>query len=149
MRVFNEDKTKELTEYDIEKGYLKEDVLITHIEEVQAVEEVGHYEVIAEYQNGGKDVQWVVDKEGIKYQPAKDEKEEILVYIQYTEEELAKVKAQARIFELKTLLKETDYRAIKYAEGQYTFQEYQPYLIQRKSWRDEINRLEAEITNIK
>lgn len=145
MRVFNEDKTKELTEYDIEKGYLKEDVLITHIDEIQAVEEQGHYETVAEYPNGGKDVQWVVDKKGVEYQPAKDEKEEILVYIQYTEEELAKVKAQARIFELKQLLNETDYRAVKYAEGLYTEEEYKPYKELRQSYRDEINELEKQL----
>lgn len=145
MRVFNEDKTKELSEYDIEKGYLKEDILITHIDEVQAVEEQGHYETIAEYPNGGKDVKWVVDKEGVKYQPAEDKEEEILVYVQYTEEELAKANAQTRIFELKALLKESDYRAIKYAEGVYTEEEYAPYKAQRKAYRDEINELEKQL----
>lgn len=53
-----------------------------------------------------------------------------------------------RISELKKLLADSDYRAIKYAEGQYTFQEYQPYLLQRKAWRDEINQLEIELNNL-
>jgi len=50
-----------------------------------------------------------------------------------------------RIMELKELLKETDYRAIKYAEGLYTENEYRPYKEQRQAYRQEINELEAEL----
>ena len=81
MKVYNKDKTKILTEYDLEKGYLKEDVLTTHYPEVKAVEEKGHYETIAEYANGGKDVEWVVDVKGVEYKPARDEEEQIYVYV--------------------------------------------------------------------
>lgn len=88
MKIYNKDKTMVLEEYDLEKGYLKEDILITHYEEVQEVEEQFHYVTIAEYPNGGKDVEKVIDVDGVEYQPARDEKEEILVYIPYTEEEL-------------------------------------------------------------
>ena len=68
MRVLNEDKTLELKEYDLEKGYLVDDeikvpheAVTVHHEAVAHVEEQGHYEVIREYPNGGKDVMWVVD----------------------------------------------------------------------------------------
>ena len=52
---------------------------------------------------------------------------------------------EKRINELKQLLKETDYRAIKYAEGCYTEEEYKPYKEQRQAYRDEINELEATL----
>lgn len=47
-----------------------------------------------------------------------------------------------RIAELKALLSETDYLAIKYAEGWLTAEEYAPTKAQRQAWRDEINTLE-------
>ena len=81
MKVYNEDKTKILEEYDLTKGYLKDDILTTTIEEEQAVEEVGHYETIKEYPNGGKDVKWVVDVEGKKYKHTETIVERIKVYI--------------------------------------------------------------------
>ena len=49
---------------------------------------------------------------------------------------------QARIAELKFYLSETDYRAIKYAEGVITAEEYAATKAQRQAWRDEINALE-------
>ncbi|MBR3208865.1 MAG: hypothetical protein IKF82_01210 [Bacilli bacterium] len=54
----------------------------------------------------------------------------------------------ARIRELKELLAETDYRAIKYSEGLYTQEEYAPYKYQRQSYRDEINQLEEELSTL-
>ena len=50
-----------------------------------------------------------------------------------------------RIVELKILLSQTDYKAIKYSEGLYTEQEYQPIKELRQSYRDEINQLETEL----
>ena len=88
MKVYNQDKTQILEEYNLEKGYLKEDTITHHYDEVQAVEEQFHYETIAEYPNGGKEVEKVIDVEGVEYKPARDEVENILVYILYTEEEL-------------------------------------------------------------
>lgn len=49
------------------------------------------------------------------------------------------------IIKLKTKLKETDYQAIKFAEGIITAEEYEPTKQQRQEWRDEINRLEEEM----
>lgn len=72
-------------------------------------------------------------------------------YVDYLEElEKAKIKAQKqdRIIELKQLLAESDYRAIKYAEGLYTEEEYAPYKYQRQAYRDEINQLELELENL-
>lgn len=92
MKVYNEDKTQILTKYDLNKGYLKQDTIIRHIPEVVAVEEQSHYEVIAEYPNGGKDVEKIIDVKAVEGVPAHDETEEIQVYIPYTEEELEKQK---------------------------------------------------------
>ena len=52
---------------------------------------------------------------------------------------------QTRISELKSLLSQTDYQAIKYAEGQLSEEEYASIKTQRQSWRDEINLLESKI----
>lgn len=49
------------------------------------------------------------------------------------------------IFELKEELNRTDYKAIKYAEGVMTDDEYQPVGIQRQAWRHRINELEELI----
>ena len=52
---------------------------------------------------------------------------------------------QNRIAELKSLLAQTDYQAIKYAEGQLSASEYSEMKKQRQTWRDEINLLEEEL----
>ena len=49
------------------------------------------------------------------------------------------------IFELKDELQRTDYKAIKYAEGVLTDEDYQPTGIQRQVWRNRINELERLI----
>ena len=50
-----------------------------------------------------------------------------------------------RIEELKQNLKDTDYKAIKYSEGQISEEDYASTKAQRQAWRDEINKLEEEI----
>jgi hypothetical protein len=93
MRVFDITKTIELNEYDLNKGYLKDDKLFIALHpSVEAVQEQGHYETIAEYPNGGKDVEWVVDIPAVEAKEAYEEYEDIQVYIPYTEEELEKHK---------------------------------------------------------
>lgn len=145
MRIFDETKTIELTDYDLEKGYLREDVLETEIPEQLAVEEKYHYETIREYPNGGKDVEKVIDVEGKPYIPAHTERENIQVYIPYTEAELKKMVAEREIKDLKVKLGATDYQAIKFAEGVMTTDEYAPTKAQRQAWRERINELEAKI----
>lgn len=49
---------------------------------------------------------------------------------------------QARIAELKALLANTDYQALKVADGAMTQQEYEPVRTQRVLWRAEINELQ-------
>ena len=91
MKVYNEEKTQILENYDLKLGYLIKDTIIINEPEIKEVKEQGHYEIIKEYSNGGKDVKWVVDVEGVKGQDARTYEEEILVYKLYTEYELNQI----------------------------------------------------------
>lgn len=83
-----------VTDYDPAKGRLEMQKRIHHHEAVEAVEEQGHWETVAEYpETGGRDVQWVVDVPGVEAQEAWDEEETYWLYIPYTEEELAQMEA--------------------------------------------------------
>lgn len=119
MRIFNQDKTEELFEYDESKGYLKQDKLFKeHREAVpevpaQTADEVASalieagfnvdningewYKVEKTYPNGGKSVIKILP---VEYQPAVDEWDEyepILVYIPYTDEQLKEIEARKYI----------------------------------------------------
>ena len=52
------------------------------------------------------------------------------------------IRKYERIDELKKQLADTDYLAIKFAEGELTAEEFAPMKAQRKAWRAEINELE-------
>lgn len=56
--IYNEEKTIQLLleDCDLTKGQLICDTLEKIVPEQEAVAEEGHYETIAEYPNGGKDV---------------------------------------------------------------------------------------------
>lgn len=139
MRVFNEDKTIELNDYDLEKGYLKNDKLfIAHHEAEDGVDGVTRYEVVSESQNG-RSIKKVTVVEPIPPKKEYDEYEDIQVYIPYAESELAR----REIIDLKGKLRDTDYQAIKYAEGQISEEEYAEIKAQRQAWRDRINELET------
>ena len=53
--------------------------------------------------------------------------------------------AQAEIATLKKQLSDTDYQAIKYAEGWLSEEEYAPIKAERQEWRNRINELELII----
>ena len=96
MRVFDETKTTELTEYDLNKGYLKDErIFVAHHEAVEGVAEEWHYETIREYGNGGKEVKKVIDVPAVPYQEEYDEYEDIKVYIPYTAEKIEELKVNA------------------------------------------------------
>ena len=83
-----------VTDYDPAKGRLEMQKRVHHHEAVEAVEEQGHWETVAEYpETGGRDVQWVVDVPGVEAREAWDEEETYWLYIPYTEEELAQMEA--------------------------------------------------------
>lgn len=93
MDIYDEQGSP-VTAYDPAKGRLEMQKRIHHHEAVEAVEEQGHWETVAEYpETGGKDVQWVVDVPGVEAREAWDEEETYWLYIPYTEEELAQMEA--------------------------------------------------------
>ena len=116
MKVYNENKTEVLKSYDLTKGLLKPDKILKEkheaipaveaitvemkIAEITAsggkVEEINGipYKVIAEYENGGKDMEKIEESPAVAAKEAYDEYEDIAVYIPYTEEELEKQKQQ-------------------------------------------------------
>ena len=73
---------------DLTLGYLTDDTEeITH-PAVEGVAEVAHYETVAKYPNGGKDVRRVIDVPGVPAQAAWTEQVPVQRYIRYTAEEL-------------------------------------------------------------
>lgn len=158
MKVYNQNKTQILDTYDLSKGYLKEDVITIVNKAIPEVKEIGHYQVINEYPNGGKDLMWVVDRPGQSYQPASIEKETIQVYIPYTNEELQKIENKKQINNYKKYLKDTDYIANKLAEANAKYivsgnmneikellVKYDTILNTRKSYREQISILELSL----
>lgn len=53
--------------------------------------------------------------------------------------------AELEIADLKKHLADTDYQAIKFAEGEMSGEDYAPVKAQRQQWRARINELEAEL----
>lgn len=139
MKIIDENGV-EILEFDPGKGYLVDKkVFVKHHKAAEAVEEQGHFEVIAEYENGGKDVEWVVDIPATEAREAYDEYEDVLQFVPYSAIELA----QRRIFELKQMLSETDFHILKIVEGATTLAECADIIRKRASWRKEINELEG------
>ena len=62
--------------------------------------------------------------------------------IMVDEAKIKRQKAQREIFELKSKLRDSDYKAIKYAEGEMTAEEFEPVKTERRAWRAKINELE-------
>lgn len=163
MRVFNQDKTVELTEYDLAKGYFVDDELVTeheaeivHHPAVEAVEEQSHYETIAEYPNGGKDVQKVIDVEAVEAKEAYDEvikeayteREPIQIFIPYTETELRHREIESELATLQDWLSSHDYIGVKIATGRATVDEYSDIIAEMTEKADRINELELELKGV-
>ena len=125
----------------MENGYYKKVKKTIHHEAVVYQAEKSHYETIAEYPNGGKEVRKVIDSPEVKAREPYDEIVYEDVFVEYTQKE----KSQMRIQELKILLAKSDYKAIKYAEGLISASEYAPIKAEREMWRKEINDLEKTL----
>ena len=169
-RVFNQDKTQELIDYDLSLGRLQEDKLVlahhdaiegkTVEENVAAAQADGKtvkqidgvwYIVTAAYENGGEDLLKVLPTEP---KAAWDETEKIYVYITYTEDELSAMSANKAISEAKAYLRETDYIVLKIAEATAEGDaeqvaalqaEYAEQLAARKQARVKVNENEVKI----
>ena len=92
---------------DLTLGYLVDDTEPLEHPAVEGVEEVSHYETVAEYPNGGKDVRKVIDTPGVPAKPAWIEQVPIQRYIRYTVEELAAQEEARKKQEEKDKLPET------------------------------------------
>lgn len=104
MKIYNEEKTEILENPDLNLGYLKQDCLVKIIPEQKEIKKVSHYEPIKIYYTDktsstpeeldetkeifGKQMKEVIDVEGQPYIAEHEEKEEIQVYIPYTEAEI-------------------------------------------------------------
>ena len=92
---------------DLTLGYLTDDTQPLEHPAQEAVAEVAHYETVAEYPSGGRDVQRVVDVPGVPARPAWTEQLPIKRYIRYTAEELAAQDDARKKQEAKDKLPET------------------------------------------
>ena len=92
---------------DLTLGYLVDDTEPVEHPAVEGVEEVSHYETVAEYSNGGRDVRKVVDVPGVPAKPAWTEQLPIKRYIRYTAEELAAQEEARKKQEAKDKLPDT------------------------------------------
>ena len=91
--IYNE-QMEHIENPDLTLGYLRPGTRTEHHEAVEGVTEVWHYETVAEYPNGGKDVRKVVDVPGVAAQAAWDEEIPIQIYVPYTQEELDRMEAE-------------------------------------------------------
>ena len=150
MKIYNEDKTQELKleDLNLELGRLIEiNEVIVH-EEIPYIQEQGHYEIIAEYPNGGKDVEWIVDVVGQEGKEAYEEPVTYQIYRPYSKEYLHNKEIFLQIEALKRELAAGDYKILKRFEGYYTDEEFEIIKEERKTMRDEINKLENQLYEI-
>lgn len=92
---------------DLTLGYLVNDTEPLEHPAIEGVEEVSHYETVAEYPNGGKDVRKVIDTPGVAAKAAWIEQVPIQRYVLYTAEELAAQEEARKKQEAKDQLPET------------------------------------------
>ena len=92
---------------DLTLGYLISGTEPVEHPAVEGVEEVSHYETVAEYPNGGRDVRRVIDVPGVPGREAWTEQVPVQKYIRYTAEELAAQEEERKKQEAKDKLPET------------------------------------------
>ena len=92
---------------DLTLGYLTDDTQPLEHPAQEAVAEVAHYETVAEYPSGGRDVQRVVDVPGVPARPAWTEQLPIKRYIRYTADQLAAQEEERKKAEAREELPET------------------------------------------
>lgn len=93
MEIYNE-AMERIENPDLSLGYLKPGTRTERHEAIEGVEEKWHYETIAEYPNGGKDIAKVIDVPGVEAKDAWDEEIPIQIYVPYTQEELDRIEEE-------------------------------------------------------
>ena len=88
MKIIDENGAA-LESPDLTLGWLRDETEAVEHPAQEGVPELSHYETVAEYPNGGKDVRKIIDREGIPARDAWTEQVPIQRYIRYTAEELA------------------------------------------------------------
>ena len=153
MKIYDETKTILLNESqcDLEIGYFDEETLITHHPAVVGQEEEGHWVTVQEYPNGGKDVEWVIDKPGIQATEAYDEEERVKIYYVYSDTQIKIREIENQVKEkdeeiayVKKQLADSDYVVLKYMEGAISKKDFKLKKDLREKWRKEVNQLEDE-----
>ena len=91
--IYNENM-EHIENPDLTLGYLKPNTRVEHHNAIEGVTEVWHYETIAEYPNGGRDVRKIIDVLGVAAQAAWDEEIPIQIYMPYTQEELDRIESE-------------------------------------------------------
>lgn len=83
-----------------------------------------------------------------------DDLTRVIDYVK-SEEEIQEERIRQRNFdlieqigELKAKLGKSDYKALKYVEGELTAEEYAPIKAERHLWRSKINELESQLTEV-
>ncbi len=94
MKIIDETGTV-IESPDLTLGYLADDTEAVQHPAQEAVAEQSHYETVAEYPSGGRDVRRVIDAPGVPARDAWTELVPIKRYIRYTAAELA-AQEQAR-----------------------------------------------------
>lgn len=93
MEIYNE-RMELIEKPELLLGYLRPGTRTEHHAAVQGMAEQWHYETVAEYPNGGKDIRRVVDVPGVEALDAWDEEIAIQIYTPYTQEELDRMEAE-------------------------------------------------------
>lgn len=93
MEIYNGNMER-IENPDLSLGYLTPGKRTEHHAAVKGVAEQWHYETVAEYPNGGRDIRKVIDVPGVEARDAWDEEIAIQIYTPYTAEELAQMEAE-------------------------------------------------------
>lgn len=106
MKIIDENGAA-LENPDLTLGWLRDETEAMEHPAQAGVPELSHYETVAEYPNGGKDVRKIIDREGIPARDAWTEQVPIQRYIRYTAEELAAQEEERKKAEARDRLPET------------------------------------------
>lgn len=101
MKIIDENGAA-LENPDLTLGWLRDETEAMKHPAQAGVPELSHYETVAKYPNGGKDVRKIIDREGIPARDAWTEQVPIQRYIRYTAEELAARKKAEQAAQLPT-----------------------------------------------
>ena len=107
MKIIDDKTGLEIQNPDLTQGRLRSETEAVEHPAQEGVPELSHYETVAEYPSGGKDVRKVIDREGVPARDAWTEQVPIQRYILYTAEELAAKEEERRKAEARKKLPET------------------------------------------